>query len=169
MTNLRRRRPIIGLLLVYIAVIGFVTLTPRDDSRGSPLADTILEFFDRYEATAWITFSVLERSANVVLFVPLGVLLAATLGRRHWISVVGSGVLYSVIIESCQAMFLPGRVADPIDVVMNGLGTAIGALLHSVIIGRVQPRTYVRKHHVTGNPHRFARKRFHNHRATRGA
>ena len=140
MTNLRRRRSIIGSLIVYLAVIGFGTLTPRDDSRGSPLADAVLEFFDRYEATAWITFSMLERSANVVLFVPLGVLLAATLGRRRWISVVGSGILYSVIIESCQAIFVPGRVADPIDVVMNGLGTAIGASLHSVIVGRYQPR-----------------------------
>ena len=83
----------------------------------------------------------LERSANVVLFVPLGVLLAAALGRRHWVSVVASGILYSVIIESCQAMFLPGRVADPIDVIMNGLGTAIGAILHSVITGRYQART----------------------------
>ena len=141
MTNRRRRRPIIGSMMVYIAVIGFVTLTPRDDSRGSPLADAVLAFLDRSEATAWITFSMLERSANIVLFVPLGVLLAATLGRRHWFSVVGSGILYSVIIESCQATFLSGRVADPIDVAMNGLGTAIGAILHSVITGRYQART----------------------------
>lgn len=111
----------------------------------------------------------LERSANVVLFVPLGVLLAATLGRRNWISVVGPGILYSVIIESCQAMFLPGRVADPIDVVMNGLGTAIGALLHSVITGRVQPRTYVRKQPRNRQPPPVCTKRFQNHRATRGA
>ncbi|MGK9273028.1 VanZ family protein [Williamsia muralis] len=158
MTNLRRRRPIIGLLLVYIAVIGFVTLTPRDDSRGSPLADTVLEYLDRHEATAWITFTVLERSANVFLFVPLGVLLAATLGRRHWISVVGFGILYSVVIESCQAMFLPGRVADPVDVAMNGLGTAIGAILHSVITGNYQARTSraqaIRREPLADNYHR---------------
>ncbi|WP_152538081.1 VanZ family protein [Williamsia sp. D3] len=140
MTTRRRHRPIVGSLIVYIAVIGVITLSPRNDSRGSPLADAVLDFLDRYEATAWITFFTLERSANVFLFLPLGLLLVATLGRRHWVSAIGFGILYSVMIESCQAMFLPGRVADPIDVLMNGLGTAIGATLTSVTIRRCQTK-----------------------------
>jgi glycopeptide antibiotics resistance protein len=129
----------IGPLSIYIAVIGFITLTPRDDSQGSPVVDAVLEFFHRHEVTAWITFSVLERSANVILFVPLGFLLAITLGRRPWALAFGIGIAYSVFIESCQALLLSGRVADPIDVVMNGLGTAIGVALALSTRGRRVP------------------------------
>ncbi|WP_158599248.1 VanZ family protein [Williamsia muralis] len=129
MTHGDRRRLMIGSLSVYIAVIGFITLTPRDDSQSSPVVDAVLGFFHRHEATAWMTFSVLERSANVVLFMPLGLLLLATLGHRRWAAAFAIGVTYSVFIEACQALFLSGRVADPIDVVMNGLGTAMGITL----------------------------------------
>ena len=117
-----------------------ITLTPRDDSQGSPVVDAVLGFFHRHEATAWVTFSVLERSANVVLFMPLGLLLLATLGHRRWAAAFAIGVTYSVFIEACQALFLSGRVADPIDVVMNGLGTAWGVMGGLAILGRRDSR-----------------------------
>lgn len=87
-----------------------------------------------------MTFSVLERSANVVLFMPLGLLLLATLGHRRWAAAFAIGVTYSVFIEACQALFLSGRVADPIGVVMNGLGTALGVMGGLAILGQRNSR-----------------------------
>jgi glycopeptide antibiotics resistance protein len=129
-------------LTAYVAIIGFITLTPRDDSKNSAVVDAVLEFLDRHEATAWMTFSVLERSANLLLFLPLGVLLIATLGRGRWMPAVAVGLGYSVFIESCQALLLTGRVADPLDIVMNGVGTAVGvALGHAGLTRREKNRT----------------------------
>jgi len=61
--------------------------------------------------------------ANVLLFVPLGVLAP---GRRT----VVAGLLLSVAIETTQAL-LPPRTPSLLDVVANSLGVALGALLHA--------------------------------------
>jgi glycopeptide antibiotics resistance protein len=63
------------------------------------------------------------------MFVPFGVLVGLLLVRR-WL-VVALGCALSVAIETSQALFLPTRVADPRDVVMNTLGAALGVLLVS--------------------------------------
>ena len=67
----------------------------------------------------------LEKAANVVMFVPLGLLMALLLppGRR-WIS-VPTLAAYSAAIELIQ-LLIPGRVSTVTDVVMNTLGAAIG-------------------------------------------
>ena len=41
-------------------------------------------FFDGHESTEWITFNLLEVSANVALFVPLGIFFVLLLGRGRW-------------------------------------------------------------------------------------
>jgi VanZ family protein len=46
-------------------------------------------------------------------------------------------LLGSVGVEAIQAGFLPGRVPSLLDVVMNGLGAAIGVLLASLLARRV--------------------------------
>jgi hypothetical protein len=42
-------------LVVYIAVIGLITLTPRDDSVGNPVVDAVLDLLSSSEITAWIS------------------------------------------------------------------------------------------------------------------
>jgi glycopeptide antibiotics resistance protein len=128
-------------LAVYIAVIGLITLTPRDDSVGNPVVDAILNFLGNSGLTAWISFAILERVANVIMFVPLGVLLILALGRQLRLQAWFIGVGYSLVIETCQALFLPGRVADPFDVMMNGLGAGIGVGLAVAVVGCRNRRT----------------------------
>jgi glycopeptide antibiotics resistance protein len=131
-------------LVVYIAVIGLITLTPRDDSVGNPVVDAVLDLLSSSEITAWISFAVLERVANIVMFVPLGALLILALGRQHRLQAWVIGVGYSVVIETCQALFLAGRVADPFDVVMNGLGAGIGVVITVAVVDRGKRTTATR-------------------------
>jgi glycopeptide antibiotics resistance protein len=70
-----------------------------------------------------------EFAANILLFVPLGVLVAALLGgRRQWWA-VPIGAMLSGLIEVAQLLFLPSRVPDGRDVLANTLGTVIGAVI----------------------------------------
>jgi hypothetical protein len=70
---------------------------------------------------------------NALAYIPLGVLAALCFGRaidtRGAIGrAIGFGAGFSLAMELCQ-LFIPFRVANVADVVANGMGTAIGALL----------------------------------------
>lgn len=64
---------------------------------------------------------------NVVLFVPVGALLAKLLRGRWWVAVLVAG-LCSAAIEVVQAQWLLERIGSVDDVVANTLGAALGAL-----------------------------------------
>lgn len=73
------------------------------------------------------TYRLIEASANVVLFVPFGVLLMLASLRVTWLRAVGVALVVSCGIEILQAVALPGRTANAGDVAANVLGAAIGA------------------------------------------
>lgn len=68
---------------------------------------------------------------NILLFVPLGLALAA-LGWSWW-RVALAGTLLSVGIEALQVFVVTGRDASIGDVLGNGLGALAGALAWLVI------------------------------------
>ncbi len=75
----------------------------------------------------------IEAPANVLLFVPLGLLLTL-LFRRPWVGVV-LAVTLSVAVEVVQTV-LPGRIASPRDVLANLIGAVIGAVIGVIILRR---------------------------------
>jgi len=77
-----------------------------------------------------------EIAANVLLFVPLGVLVARILGVRLWWGGVVAGFLLSVLIELCQSAFLPARFPSIADVAANTLGATLGAVLALLLMLR---------------------------------
>ena len=87
----------------------------------------------------FVDYSALEVAANVLFFVPLGVLVAAMLPRRIWWLSVVIGVAFSVCIEVGQLLFLPGRFASWDDILANSVGTAVGAVI--VLIARALARS----------------------------
>ncbi|WP_157943944.1 VanZ family protein [Blastococcus atacamensis] len=120
-----RRVAVVGLV-AYLVVLASVTLG------ASPGA-----LFTRAAAEArmvqgldWISTGDVERAANVLLFVPFGLLLCYALPRLSRILVWLLCVAASVAVEAAQFL-LPGRDATPVDVVTNGTGAAIGVLLHA--------------------------------------
>jgi glycopeptide antibiotics resistance protein len=126
-----RRHPVLSLLTVaYGVALAILTLTPAaDGERVYSLLTRLVALFERFDRTDWITYGVAEFAANIVLFVPLGVLLVLLLGRRRWLAVIVAGLLASCWIELAQGIWIGDRVADSRDLVSNTLGTAIGVVL----------------------------------------
>ncbi|HET9066448.1 MAG TPA: VanZ family protein [Gemmatimonadales bacterium] len=74
---------------------------------------------------------------NIILFVPLGFLLERVQGGR-WtvIRIMVVGLLTSLLIESAQLM-LPGRYSALSDILANGVGAGVGALVSVHVRRRV--------------------------------
>lgn len=118
---------------LYLAVVGWVTLGPQPTGlvRAAGVWQ-LLGLVREHPSFSWITYALIEFSANVAMFVPVGVLLLLLMGRRRWWAAILSGFVLSVGIEAAQ-LLLPGRVSDIRDLVANSLGTALGVLLALVI------------------------------------
>lgn len=127
------RHPFLSLAtLAYLATVGWLTLTPQSSALNNSLLWRLSEFFERFESTEWITFSMLEFAANVALFVPLGLFFVLLFGRRQWWLAIVVGLLMTAGIEFAQ-QFIDGRVSDPRDLVANGLGTVMGTLIALIL------------------------------------
>ena len=109
-----------------------MTLRPEPYSPevGGALA-SVLELLASRPLTAWITFDLVEFTANVVMFAPLGALVLLWGGR--WWAAALLGLAASGAIETIQLLFLDARVADVRDLVANTLGALIGALLTAAV------------------------------------
>jgi len=119
------RRLTVALLAVYLAAVAWVTLRP--DLAPDSTFDAVRAAVDWLrERGVPVTFDLVEALANVVMFVPFG-LLVGRLQRRTWL-VVAAGCGTSALIETLQLAFLPTRVATVQDVVMNTLGAAVGVV-----------------------------------------
>ncbi len=135
-------------MVVAIAAIFWITLRPDApafptgtnwkplDHHGKALQALQREDANRRAIVYYLASDVL---GNIVLFTPLGVVLAGALaGRRdrsgrasnpaivRLSGAAGLGVLLSVAIEIVQLQ-IPGRATDVDDVIFNTLGTLVGA------------------------------------------
>lgn len=134
-------------LLLAVAAIGVVRAARR---RNSVTRSMVVGLLMWAVATAYLTLhpghagrlnlvpldfgaaaTPLEPLSNVLLFIPLGILLA-TLNWR-WFAVVGVGLGLSLVIETTQYLLDNGRTADINDVMENTLGTIVGLLVALVI------------------------------------
>lgn len=123
------RHPILSVAtFAYLAVVGWLTLTPQSANRHEGLLWQLALYFDRHPATEWITFNLLEFVANVVMFVPFGLFFVLLLGRRRWWLAILLGAALTIGIEFAQ-QFIPNRVSDPRDILSNSIGATIGSLL----------------------------------------
>ncbi|SFK18557.1 VanZ family protein [Cellulomonas sp. KH9] len=128
------RRVVVPLLVVYLAAVGAVTLTPGRTHDGSlGVVRTVLAWLD--ERGVPLRFEVVEPLANVVMFVPFGVLVGLLVGLRRWWAVVLLGLATSAAIETVQRV-LPDRFSTVQDVVMNTLGAAVGVAVLAWVVAR---------------------------------
>lgn len=124
----RTRLVLTGVLCAYVLVLALIAFWPTHvDRDAGPLLRAITRLIP------WLTYGRMEFSANILLFVPLGLLL--TLLMRQWPWVVAIGVGSSAVIELTQEFFLPGRTGSIMDVVANGSGTVLGVLVGLVWLG----------------------------------
>lgn len=118
------------LLAFYVAVVLLITLWPTRVDRPfkGVLARLIQELHER-GVPSWIGYTHIEVLANVLMFVPLGFLAALDLPRRDWWLAAVLAPAFSAALETAQAVFLSARVPSASDVVANGVGGAIGAVI----------------------------------------
>ncbi len=116
-------------LAVYAAALAAVAFWPQPVDRPvAGLLHRALAWLHRHGVADWLDYGVVESAANVLLFVPLGALVAAMSRRGHWWLGAVTGLLTSSTIELAQLLFLPARYASPADVLANTLGALLGSL-----------------------------------------
>ncbi|MDR7233177.1 VanZ family protein [Agrococcus sp. BE272] len=137
-----RRLGVVGLLL-GIPVVLVVTLWPTHFLlRAKPRVVRGIGWLQARDLADWLSWTRLEVLANVAMFVPLALLLVFVLGARRWWIAVALCVALSLGVEVVQH-FMPGRVASVRDIVANGIGALLGALLAVVaeaVVRAVQRR-----------------------------
>ena len=129
-----RHHPVLSVVtFVYLGVVAFITLGPQPLDEGTDsLVWRLLGLFSRFSPTQWITYSALEFSANVAMFVPVGLFFLLLLGRRRWWLAVLLGIGLTCLIEFTQ-MFLPSRVSDPRDILANSVGAFVGVVIALIV------------------------------------
>jgi glycopeptide antibiotics resistance protein len=131
----RSRRWLVGGLALYAVAVGVVVFTPVSYSgivHRLARAVALIPGMDFF-GSGWIEFV-----ANVGLFVPLGFLLTLLVRRP----LVGAAVSIAISagIELIQIV-IPDRQATVRDVVSNGIGASIGALVAWLVVLRRRQRT----------------------------
>lgn len=96
----------------------------------------VLQLLHRHGIPAWLNYNFLEASANVVLFVPLGVIGSLAYPEKSWWRIGCYGLLVSCCMELGQLLFVHSRFSSFIDIVTNVSGTLIGVLLAYVVLTR---------------------------------
>ncbi len=110
--------------------LGVIALSPISPIRGVDLSQEL-----NATGLGWVTYTQLESFANVMLFVPFGLLIALLVPTNWWWLVVVGLIAAAAGIELGQALFLPGRVASFDDVVANSTGGVAGVVIAGIIRG----------------------------------
>jgi len=131
---MRLRQPILAVVtFLYLLLVGWLTLGPQPlDASGRGFLHQLIRYISGDNKLDWITYALVEFTANIVLFIPVGVLFALMLGWRRWWLALILGVALTVSIEVAQ-LVLPDRVTDPRDVVSNSIGSTIGVAIVLVV------------------------------------
>ena len=112
-------------LALWFVAVGVITMRPAPpDDETLGLAVRFIEWLASLGLP--VTVPGMEAGANVVMFVPFGVLVGLLLARPWWV-VVLLGAATSGLIETIQR-WLPTRWSTLQDVVMNTTGAAVGVL-----------------------------------------
>ncbi|MGU3411907.1 VanZ family protein [Microbacterium sp. M1A1_1b] len=129
-----RKLLLLAVTAAYAWVIWRMTLTPHVFSHAEDtLVLRALSFAQQLPGGTWLTYDRTEFLANIAMFVPVGAIAALWLPRRWWAVAAVIAVALSAGIELAQAELLPYRVADPRDVLANGLGGLLGATLVGLV------------------------------------
>ncbi|WAA65220.1 VanZ family protein [Microbacterium oxydans] len=135
----------LALGIPFLAGLAALTLTPSRVEDAMPnLLDLVLGAAHRL-GWASLDFTRLEIIANVLVFVPVGILAFILLPRRLWVLSLLVGPLLSLAIETAQRVALPHRAATVTDVVANSAGALLGVFLAVLCTLLLAPRASRRR------------------------
>ncbi|MCT9818986.1 VanZ family protein [Microbacterium sp. W1N] len=125
----RGRWALVGLA-AYGAIVVVILVAPISYSQ---IVNAVAEQLSRWFGLSWFGSGWIEFAANILMFVPLGFLLALLI-RPYWAG-VGVALLVSAGAELVQ-MIIPSRVASLRDILANVAGAAVGAGLAWLLVVR---------------------------------
>ena len=118
-----------ALLAPYLIALALIVFLPaRDAGRVTGVVGWAADLVAMWGVPREPAVIVFEFLANVVLFVPFGLLLSVAAPRWSPWAVIGLGCLVSVAIELVQ-LGIPSRVSTVSDVIANSAGAALGCAL----------------------------------------
>lgn len=112
------------------AALGVVALTI-----GPSPGELLFDVAQSVPGLDGLSSATVEMAANVLLFVPVALLLAAAAPRLPGVLVWLICTAASVGVETAQ-LVLPGRESTVRDVVLNSAGAAVGVLLNHLVSRR---------------------------------
>lgn len=118
-------------LLCLLLLAAVLTLSPDAPTRGlSGFHESLARLVSRITlGRTHVSVGEAEALANVLLFVPIGLLLRLALPRVLSTVLLLAATAGSLSIEVVQFLLLPGRTPSLVDVLTNGGGTAIGLVV----------------------------------------
>lgn len=120
------------LLAVVAVVVVAILLWPTRPAAGAQ--NWMAAWFERLHREGlprWLGFNTIESAANVIMFLPLGLLTVLAWPRVPWWVPAIGWLLFSAAAEITQASLEPDRVGDWRDVAANSSGALIGTVLAS--------------------------------------
>ena len=121
------------LFPAYLLVLAVVVFLPAAEAdRFTGVVGWLALQVGRLGVPVDSAYLVLEFTANVVLFLPFGLLAAMAYPRLRPVAVVVLGSASSVVIELVQ-LTIPSRYATVSDVIANTIGAALGWLIFAAV------------------------------------
>ena len=129
------RRAAQGISLTYLVGLALIAFWPTPVDGGIHGSISSVVFWLRAHGMPhWLDYATIEFGANILLFVPIGLLVVVIAGARRWWLGPLTGAGLSMVIELGQLVFLPERFATVNDVIANTLGALLGAIIAVVIV-----------------------------------
>lgn len=117
------------MTLLYLIGVAFITLGPQPQiASKNGIVMQVLRVLWEHPATDWVTYNGVEFTANIAMFVPIGLFFLLLFGRGRWWVAMGIPFLMTLSIETAQ-IWIPGRVSDIRDVISNTIGAVVGVLI----------------------------------------
>lgn len=142
-TRRSRALPVALLLgIPYLVALLLLTIWPRPVQDSAPvILDLVVRAVHRGLGWTWLGFNELEAVANVLVFVPIGILAFIVFRGAAWPLAFAAGPLLSLGVELVQKAALPHRIGSVADIALNSLGATAGVLLAWAVAAAVSQRS----------------------------
>lgn len=124
------RYTLLAVLVVMVAILFWPTPV---DAPVYGMLNRVLTGLHAHGIPGWFDYGFVEFTANILLFVPLGALVASVMMRPLWWVSAVAGLSFSLIVEFTQAVFLPARFGSAGDLIANTTGALIGGAAVAVV------------------------------------
>lgn len=144
--NRFQHRLFVAVSLLYVVAVLLIAFWPVPvDSSMSGGLETTIGWLHTHGLPKFIGYEAIEFTANILFFIPLG-LLVRTWTKRSWVAIL-TGMCMSISIELIQELVLPQRFSSVLDILANTLGAIIGSLL-LIPLSRFSQRYFRARHHT---------------------